>query len=84
MSDTVTIQICPEGDLIQLFIPPARILLDFGATVIRHNGAGWMADMSTLGWPILGPFDTRMEALEAEAKYLTECAESNQLFGSLN
>lgn len=33
---------------------------------------GWTADMAPVGGPVLGPFPTRKEALEAEVAYLIE------------
>lgn len=35
-----------------------------------ENGHGWTADMSPVGGPILGPFDTRGEALSEEVAWL--------------
>ena len=37
----------------------------------NENGM-WTADMSPSNGPILGPFDTRSEALDAEVNWLTE------------
>jgi hypothetical protein len=33
---------------------------------------GWMADLSPVGGPVLGPFEKRSEALEAEVHWLEE------------
>lgn len=32
----------------------------------------WLADLSPVGGPVLGPFDRRSEALEAEVAWLDE------------
>jgi hypothetical protein len=32
----------------------------------------WTADMAPVGGPVLGPFDTRSEALDKEVKWLNE------------
>jgi hypothetical protein len=32
----------------------------------------WLADLSPIGGPVLGPFDRRSEALEAEVTWLEE------------
>lgn len=38
---------------------------------VEPSGRGWTADMTPLGHEmILGPFDTRQEALDAEVEYL--------------
>ncbi len=36
-----------------------------------HQGR-WLADLAPVGGPVLGPFDRRSEALEAEVKWLEE------------
>ena len=36
-----------------------------------RNGR-WLADLSPVGGPILGPYDLRSEALEAEVEWLEE------------
>ena len=33
---------------------------------------GWTADMANVGGPVLGPFDTRREALKAEVEWIKE------------
>lgn len=38
----------------------------------NEHGHGWTADMSPVGGPILGPFDTRSEALIEEVNWLNE------------
>lgn len=39
------------------------------------DGAGWTADLSPVGGPILGPFPLRAEALAAETAYLNQALE---------
>ena len=36
----------------------------------RSGNNGWIADLRPSGGPVLGPFDTRGEALAAERKWL--------------
>lgn len=51
-------------------------LLSFGESKITRVsyvepfGLCWMADMAPVGGPILGPFDLRQEALDAEVAYI--------------
>ena len=41
------------------------------ASHVEPNEEGrWLADLSPVGGPILGPFDRRSEALEAEVAWL--------------
>jgi hypothetical protein len=39
----------------------------------------WMADLSPVGGPVLGPFDRRSDALEAEVAWLEENWLANKL-----
>ena len=93
MTDTITIQICPEGDLIMIHQDKVKLFLDLGSTVIKrashvepHNGGDrdqWTADMAPIGGPVLGPFDSKGEALQAEVHWLENMMEVNAggLFG---
>lgn len=76
---TMTIQICPEGDLIAIYCDPMKIMIDLGRTVIKRashvepNNAGlWTADMAPVGGPVLGPYETREEALLAEVAWIQD------------
>lgn len=41
------------------------------ASHVEPDGMGrWLADLSPVGGPVLGPFDRRSEALEAEVEWL--------------
>lgn len=94
MSENVTIQVCPEGDLIMIYQDPVKIFLDLGSAVIRRashvepdSQGDWTADLSPVGGPILGPFGTRMAALAAEIDWLQNSMElraDKMLAGSLN
>jgi hypothetical protein len=43
------------------------------ASHVEPNDQGrWLADLSPIGGPVLGPFDRRSEALEAEVAWLEE------------
>jgi hypothetical protein len=49
---------------------PARITR---ASHVEPDESGrWVADLSPVGGPILGPFDRRSDALEAEVYWLEE------------
>lgn len=96
MSDEIVIQVCPEGDLIMVYQDPVKIFLDLGNAIIKRAshvepdgryGCSWTADMSPVGGPILGPFDTRQEALVAEVDWLQNSMElrADKMFaGSVN
>lgn len=55
-----------------------RPLLDMGRANVRRashvepHGTQWTADLSPVGGPLLGPFDLRQEALDAEVAWLAE------------
>jgi hypothetical protein len=40
------------------------------ASHVEPSGEGWTADMSPVGGPVLGPFETRSEALATEVEWL--------------
>lgn len=42
------------------------------ASHVEPRGAGWDADLSPVGGPLLAGFRTRAEALSAEVKYLND------------
>jgi hypothetical protein len=56
----------------------AAVLASFGteptrASHVEPDDRGrWLADLSPIGGPVLGPFDRRSEALEAEVTWLEE------------
>lgn len=94
MSENIVIQVCPEGDLIMIYQDPVKIFLDLGSAVIRRashvepsDSGQWTADLSPVGGPILGPYDTRTAALVAEVDWLQNSMEvrASRLFaGSAN
>ena len=55
-----------------------RPLLEMGKASVRRAshvepcGTQWTADLSPVGGPLLGPFDLRQEALDAEVAWLAE------------
>lgn len=42
------------------------------ASHVEPAADGWTADMAPVGGPVLGPFRTRAQALEAEAAWILE------------
>jgi hypothetical protein len=66
-----TIKFIYEDDL--------RSLLQAGHTQVKRvshveptSEGRWTADLSPINGPVLGPFELRNEALNAEIKYLTD------------
>jgi hypothetical protein len=67
----------PEGD-VRCVYGEAIPLQQLGNVSIRRGshveptaGGGWSADLSPVGGPLLGPFETRSAALAAEVAWLT-------------
>jgi hypothetical protein len=60
---------CVYGETIDL---PALGLLTIrrGSHVEPTEGGQWLADLSPTGGPVLGPFATRSQALQAELAWL--------------
>jgi hypothetical protein len=65
-----------DGTIRFIYSDDLRGLLQQGAASITRAshvepcGLGWTADMGPVNGPILGPYTTRAEALEAEVNYL--------------
>ncbi len=85
-TETHTLVVSPEGEIRWIHDDALRPLEDAvrsGQTIrigrASHvepvsdaNGIGWTADMSPVEGPVLGPFDSRAEALTAEKAWLLE------------
>lgn len=71
------IRISPSGEITFIWDDNLRGLLRLGESKIERAshveptpGGQWEADMSPSKGPLLGPFDTREEALKAEVEWL--------------
>jgi hypothetical protein len=67
----------PSGTIKQIYEDDLRGLLATGKTEIKRVShveptvdGRWEADLSPVNGPVLGPYDTRKEALDAEVAYL--------------
>ena len=40
--------------------------------IVVHGAVKWQADLAPSGGPILGPFDTKRQALDAEVEWLND------------
>ena len=49
-----------------------RVRIKRGSHVEPDEDGRWLADLSPVGGPCLGPFDRRSEALAAELRWLSE------------
>lgn len=67
-----------KGTISFIYSDELRYLLDEGISTIKRvshvepaeTGRGWTADMGPVNGPMLGPFETRQEALDREVEYL--------------
>lgn len=73
MSESLTINVDSAGQLRFVFDDRARELLTLGDASIQRAShveptvdCRWTADLGPIGGPVLGPFDSRGEALAAE------------------
>lgn len=71
------IRITDGGRLAFIYNDKLAALLTLGAATVRRvshvepaPGGGWTADMSPINGPVLGPFNLRQTALDAEVEYL--------------
>ena len=75
------INITVQGDRMEFIYNDDLVaLLDEGESTVRRvshveplcvkGKHGWTADMSPVNGPVLGPYDTRAEALDAEVAWL--------------
>lgn len=73
-----TLAIAPDGTVTTIYDDLLSGLFEQGQTVITRashvepnpNGSGWIADMSPVGGPILGPSPLREQALALEIEWL--------------
>ena len=76
--DEITI-IAGDGQVRFIYSDALMDLMDEGDPEVRRashvepaKGGGWVADMSPVGGPMLGPFDTHAEAIRTERQWLRE------------
>lgn len=75
-SATCKLSIAPDGTVRFIYDDDLRDLLSLGeanisrASHVEPKGLKWEASM--VGGPVLGPFDTRQEALAAERSWLND------------
>ena len=84
---TITIIVDPHGtarwiNSDQLTVPSCATIARASHVEPGRDSAGnhcWLADMSPVGGPLLGPYATRWLALEAELVWLANWLESSTL-----
>ncbi len=75
---TLTLMIGLEGDIRFIYDDELCELLDEGEATIERashvepEGTQWVADLSPVNGPKLGPFAKRQEALDAEVAWLNQ------------
>jgi hypothetical protein len=78
MPDTLNISIEPCGRIIMIYDDDLAPLLSEGearierASHVEPASSGWIADMSPVHGPTIGPFPLRSEALSAEVAWIKE------------
>ena len=74
-----TLSIRPDGRVEFIYDDELRPIMELGDTKIQRashveptDSGKWEADLSPVNGPVLGPFDTRRGALDAEIEWLNE------------
>ncbi len=77
MTERVRVIVAPDGSMRTVYADSAAPLLAAVGAVrisrashVEPGGGGWVADLSPVAGPSLGPFPTRAEALAAELSWL--------------
>ena len=79
--ERLTVLVTEEGDVIYVYNPLIdSIFRDSGfkgvpkraSSVEPIDDSNWEADLSRVGGPVLGPFSSRDEAVDAELEWLNE------------
>jgi hypothetical protein len=75
-----TLHVKPDGSMMFIYADALAALTTCGQCVVKRashveptstdDGVIWTADMSPSNGPVLGPFATRQEALDAEVEWL--------------
>jgi hypothetical protein len=65
-----TLRTIYDDELIRLVRSVGLVTVSRASAVEPADGGGWTADMANVGGPVLGPFDTRREALKAEVEWI--------------
>ena len=63
---------CVYGEAIDLG-SLGRLAIHRGSHVEPDEQGRWLADLSPVSGPVLGPFNLRSEALDAERRWLQDC-----------
>lgn len=61
-----------DDDLVPVFAAVGTVSVRRASHVEPAPSSGWLADMSPVDGPVLGPFALRTEALAAERQWLAE------------
>lgn len=75
---SISIRIDENGDMLFVYSDEMLDLMNEGeaqierASHVEPCGTEWTADMAPVGGPVLGPFKTRQEGLQAEQDWIFE------------
>jgi len=65
-----TVRFLHSDDLASLFGSVGTLTVRRASYVEPSEGGGWVADMGPSGGPVLGPYSTRLRALDEEREWL--------------
>lgn len=74
---SAVLQIRPDGTIRYIYNDALRGLMDQGVSEVKRASdveptadGKWTADLTRVGGPVLGPFEKRQDALDAEVAWL--------------
>lgn len=82
-----SLRISPNGQITLIYSDKFKGLMDNGDTNIKRAshvepiGDKWYADLSPVNGPILGPYELRQEALDAELQWLEFNIIKKEIYG---
>ena len=72
VGDDGAIRMIYDDDLTSELAKQGKLQVQRASHVEPSENGGWVADLSPVGGPCLGPFDLRKDALTAEVNWLKE------------
>lgn len=83
--DVMKISICAEGDMILIEQGKVKLAISLGERVVKKSGLDfYYVHLAPIGGPVLGPFNSVIEAVKAEMEWFHDKTLVPEFFGSEN